>query len=151
MPAIPKVDWLAVEPDFRAGILSLDAIGAKHGCSGTAVRKEAKRRGWIRGGEALKAERVRTALAAGSEGSDGKVNETIAAEAERDIRVMRTAADFYENVIVEMSARFPELKQIKDQKTATETAVLATTQYRKLRGLEDRPNGRSIEDLLEGL
>lgn len=42
------VDWLKVEEQFRAGILTSVAIGKAHGISHTAVNKRAKAEGWTR-------------------------------------------------------------------------------------------------------
>lgn len=42
------IDWLAVENDYRPNILSLRAIGEKYGCTEGAVRKKAKKEGWVR-------------------------------------------------------------------------------------------------------
>lgn len=42
------VDWLGVEADYRAGILTDRAIGQKYGVSHTAVRKRAKAEAWPR-------------------------------------------------------------------------------------------------------
>lgn len=47
-----KVDWEAVERDYRAGILSLREIGSRHGCTEGAIRKRAKKEGWTRDLEA---------------------------------------------------------------------------------------------------
>lgn len=42
------VDWVGVERDYRAGILSNTAIGKKYGISHTAVQKRAKAEKWTR-------------------------------------------------------------------------------------------------------
>ena len=42
------IDWLAVEADYRPNKLSLRAIGDKHGCTEGAIRKKAKKEGWVR-------------------------------------------------------------------------------------------------------
>lgn len=42
------IDWLAVEADYRPNILSLRAIGDKYGCTEGAIRKRAKKEGWVR-------------------------------------------------------------------------------------------------------
>jgi hypothetical protein len=41
-------DWERIEIDFRAGVLSVREIGAKHGLSHTAINKRAKAEGWDR-------------------------------------------------------------------------------------------------------
>lgn len=44
----PKVDWEAVERDYRAGSKTLRQIGEEYGCSHVAVKKRAEREGWSR-------------------------------------------------------------------------------------------------------
>ena len=56
------IDWEKVEFDYRAGILSLREIGAKYGCSDTAVRKKAKREAWERDLSAKIESKVRAEL-----------------------------------------------------------------------------------------
>ena len=55
----PTIDWEAVERDYRAGILSVREIGAKCGCTHTAINKRAKRDGWERERAACQQEPVR--------------------------------------------------------------------------------------------
>ena len=43
-----KVDWDAMEPDYRAGVLSNYALSEKYGCTEGAIRKHAKEFGWNR-------------------------------------------------------------------------------------------------------
>jgi hypothetical protein len=42
------IDWAAVEADYRPNKLSLREIGKKHGCTEGAIRKRAKKEGWVR-------------------------------------------------------------------------------------------------------
>ena len=55
----PAIDWEAIERDYRAGILSVREIGAKCGCTHTAINKRAKRDGWERERAARQQEPVR--------------------------------------------------------------------------------------------
>lgn len=48
MTGKPRTDWEAIEREYRAGQLSVREIARKHGISDTAIRKEAKARGWAR-------------------------------------------------------------------------------------------------------
>lgn len=41
-------DWEAIERDYRAGLLSIREVAARHGCTHTAVNKRAKADGWER-------------------------------------------------------------------------------------------------------
>lgn len=47
-PAKPTADWERIELDYRAGVLTLREIAAKHGITHGAVNKRAKRDGWSR-------------------------------------------------------------------------------------------------------
>lgn len=42
------IDWDRLEPDYRAGVLSLRFLAAKYGCSLGAITRRAKRDGWRR-------------------------------------------------------------------------------------------------------
>lgn len=42
------VDWTAVEREYRAGVLSNQAIAAEYGVTEGAIRKRAKKGGWVR-------------------------------------------------------------------------------------------------------
>lgn len=43
-----KVDWEAVERDYRASQLTLRELGEKHGCAHPAIARKAKAEGWQR-------------------------------------------------------------------------------------------------------
>ena len=58
-PKRPNADMIAVERDYRTGILSNREIARTYGCTETAVRKWAKQHGWTRDLEA----RVASAIA----------------------------------------------------------------------------------------
>ena len=47
-PGKPRVDWEAVEREYRAGIRSLRDIAAEYGCTEGAIRKKAKSEAWER-------------------------------------------------------------------------------------------------------
>ncbi len=61
MPA-RDIDWLIIEREYRAGVLSLREIGRSHGVTEGAVRKRAKRDEWERDLTARVQEAVRTKL-----------------------------------------------------------------------------------------
>lgn len=78
----PTIDWEAVERDYRAGILSVREIGAKCGCTHTAINKRAKSEGWARD---LKAKIKAKAEALVSKREVSKEVSSKAAETERQI------------------------------------------------------------------
>ena len=48
MPAGRNIDWVKIEQDYRAGILSVREIAREVGLSDAAIRKRAKANGWER-------------------------------------------------------------------------------------------------------
>ncbi|WP_280155380.1 hypothetical protein [Piscinibacter sp. XHJ-5] len=42
------IDWIAVERDYRAGVLSLREMAHKHRCSHSSIANFAERHGWMR-------------------------------------------------------------------------------------------------------
>ncbi len=44
----PAIEWGQIEAQYRAGIISVRAIGVQFGVSETAIRKHAKKHGWQR-------------------------------------------------------------------------------------------------------
>lgn len=52
-PATEKTapNWEAIERDFRIGVRAVTAIAQEHGITEGAIRKRAKRDGWVRGGQ----------------------------------------------------------------------------------------------------
>lgn len=47
-PGRKQVDWDSLEPHYRAGVISLAALGKEYGCSDAAIVKHAKNSGWTR-------------------------------------------------------------------------------------------------------
>jgi len=43
-----RVDWEAVEKQYRAGVRTLRDIAEEHGCSHVAIQKKAAKEGWTR-------------------------------------------------------------------------------------------------------
>lgn len=47
-PEKTSPDWDAIERDFRAGSRAVTSIAGEHGITEGAIRKRAKRDGWVR-------------------------------------------------------------------------------------------------------
>jgi hypothetical protein len=137
MTATPKgaVDWEAVERDFRAGLLTHRAIGAKHGVTHGAVQKRAKAEGWTRDLtakiRAKAADLVARDPVAIPVASDGRVGErdVIEANAEAIAQVIRShrtsigkAQGLTQKLMVELEQQTNEpelLEQIADALATT--------------------------------
>lgn len=44
----PRIDWSAIERDYRTGVMSLRDMADKHGCSHSTIANYAGRQGWKR-------------------------------------------------------------------------------------------------------
>lgn len=150
MAARKNIDWLAVEGDYRAGTMTVESLAQKWGCTSAAVRHAAKRKGWLRDPAGVKAARVKAATS-GVVSDPVSVETAMATEVDRDIRVMNLAAQFFETVLEKVARQIPTTDAPRDQKVLTETGTMAATMYRKIRNLEDKPGGRTIEDMLREL
>lgn len=161
MAARKNIDWMAVEGDYRAGTMTVAALAEKWGCTESAVRHAAKKSGWLRDPAGVKAARVKAATSGSPPPRKSMgvpvahdpvaVATAFATEVDRDIRVMNLAAGFFETVLEKVAKQIPTTDAPRDQKVLTETGTMAATMYRKIRNLEDKPGGRTIEDMLREL
>lgn len=85
-----KVDWEAVEIQYRAGIRSLKDIGSEFGVSDAGILKRAKRDGWVRDLKSkirAKADaKVSASLVSGEVSAKTKVAEAAVIEAESTVQ-----------------------------------------------------------------
>lgn len=85
-----KIDWEAIEREFRVGQLSLRALATKHECTAAAISKKAKEKGWVRDATAEVRERTRAALLTAPRKEEAKVNSvnaTVNTPTQEDIEV----------------------------------------------------------------
>jgi hypothetical protein len=69
-----KVDWEAVESEYRVGQLSMRALATKHNCTAAAISKKAKEKSWVKDATQEVRERTRAALIAQTGKEDDSVN-----------------------------------------------------------------------------
>jgi hypothetical protein len=79
-----KIDWEAVERDYRAGVLSIREVGKLHEISEGAIRKKAKALGWERDLTEQVNEKVRSELVRSTHLPDQK-SPTYQKQTEREI------------------------------------------------------------------
>lgn len=84
-----KVDWEAVESEYRVGQLSMRALATKHNCTAAAISKKAKEKGWIKDATQEVRERTRAALIAqgGKEGDSVNGVNTVNTPTREDVEV----------------------------------------------------------------
>lgn len=99
------IDWLAVEADYRPNVLSLRAIGAKHGCTEGAIRKKVRKEGWVRD----LSEKIKS-----------KADDLVRREAVRSEYAVRT-----EKEIIEANALNSATIQISERKDVSKARMIA--------------------------
>ena len=91
-----KADWVQIESQYRAGILSNRQIAAIHGISESAIRKKATTQGWVRDlSEDIRQkteEKVRRAEVRNQVRSEEQI--------ESDVRTVEICADSAANVVL---------------------------------------------------
>jgi hypothetical protein len=108
----PRIDWEAIERDYRAGTLTLREIASKHGCTHGRVAQVAKERDWTRGDLAhIVRKATQTAMLRASEVVVARPSheEAVAAEAEeganRAVRELNQGLNITVSAAVETNLR----------------------------------------------
>lgn len=88
-----RVDWEAVERDYRASQMTLREMGDKHGCTHGAIAQKAKKDGWSRDltpaiQQATNAKLIEAALTTAVNGATQELTNTVLAVAEVNSRVI---------------------------------------------------------------
>lgn len=107
------IDWAAVEVDYRPNAMSLRTIGERHGCTEGAIRKKAKKEGWVRDlSEKIKAraddlvrrEMVRSSTQTESEivNANAQNSATVQIKERRDVT---TARSLVMNLLMELESQ----------------------------------------------
>ena len=164
-----RVDWDAVERDYRATQMTLRELGDKHGCDHAAIARKAKKDGWQR--DLTSAVRIATnarvieeVVTKAVNNSQQDVTSTIAAAAEVNTRIImkhrRKLSDLHELVEV-AKAKLEEigdaLTDVREVATFVQAVGNLTTstkalieQERKSFGLDETSEKKTdlIEDLI---
>jgi predicted secreted protein len=142
-----KVDWEAVEREYRAGQLSVSEVGRQYEVSHTAINKRAKAEGWTRN----LAEKVRQVVSerlVSDEVSKANVRETVEAAAARVVDVVRShrkdistgrmiVATLFEELL-ESSVHRDEIDEAIDLETAKDTNGQRAAMMRRAVALPSR-------------
>ncbi|RXJ70771.1 hypothetical protein CS022_22340 [Veronia nyctiphanis] len=153
------IDWLGVETEYRKGLESNRKIAKTYGISEAAIRRQAKKHGWVRDNGQVKRERVRAHFAGIAlpevEDQPEAVVEAIEQAASDDIRDMdigldnaRLALGLVNKTLRDLRANEQACRLLmadaKNLKLLTETNRLNIDTIRKIRGL-DEPGGQERE------
>lgn len=143
MARVDKYNFADAEVDYRSGGLSTNAIAAKHGIPEPTLRREAKKRGWVKGLSSTKRAMVRDAMS----GSDltniltfDEVRQNQLTEAQQDVRDMREGLSVARACIEALKQLVPLSENARDIKSIVEANKGAVDTIRKIRGLDDVPS-----------
>jgi len=140
-------DWLEIEGDFRAGVKSLREIANEHGLTEGAIRKRAKRDGWLRDPSGTKRERVKAAMSgAGTLDGTRYANRTLDEEAAADVQDMEGGLNVARKVIAKLGTLVDDEDNPRTLKVIAEANRVAIETIRKIRGLDD-PGPKDITKL----
>jgi hypothetical protein len=110
-----KVDWEAVERDYRASQLTLRELGEKHGADPAAISRMAKKHGWSR--DLMPAVRKATELGlikATVERINGEVNKEVKDSQQQIVDSVLIAAEVNTQVILGHRKGLNRLNRIKE-------------------------------------
>lgn len=135
-----NIDWDSIEVHYRAGARALRDIAAEFGVNESAIRKRAKRYGWIRNPAALKRARVNARLADGAQ-NEARLSPLI--DAQWEAEVAQDVQDMVRGLNVSRAclARLEMLAGTEEDpkviKTIMEAAKTAVETIRRIRGLDN--------------
>lgn len=136
-------DWNAIEGEYRAGVESIRAIAEKYGVSDTAIRKQAKSKGWSRDPASTKRQIVKAAMAGGSQQSSQIELRTIHEAAAADVADMERGLRINRLCLVNLETAAQSATEPKEIKVIVEAASSAIESIRRIRGLDDSGGGAS--------
>lgn len=110
--AKPKnLDWFAIESDYRTGVMSLRALGEKHGLSEGAIRKAARENGWQKDLAGNVAASTRNKLV--RESAAAKLNMPVKEVAKKtDAEIIDSAAETQKGIVLIHRAEIKRLRNL---------------------------------------
>jgi len=133
----PVADWIAIEGVYRAGVKSIADIAKDHGISDTAIRKHAKKHGWLRDPEGCKRQMVRAALSGFTADGSRFAGKTIEEETSQDIKDMQGGLLVARLCIERLQIAVVDETDPRVIKVIADANKVAIETIRKIRGLDD--------------
>lgn len=150
MAKVDKYNFADAEVDYRAGTMSARAIAEKHGIPEPTLRREAKKRGWVKGLSATKRIMVRDAMA----GADlthkltrVQVERRQTEAAAQDVEDMNNGLNVARLCVAALIPMIAASDNPRDIKSIVEANKAAVDTIRKIRGLDDLPAEAPENDL----
>lgn len=165
--AKPKVDWEAIEREYRAGQLSVAEIGRQYGVSHPAILKRAKKLSWTRDlsdkvRQEVTARLVTDEVTAASRGNPIKAKEAIELAATRGVELVRQhrggldrLRKIAEKLAAQLDADSDDIKEIEaaiDEETADDRSPERRNRMLKAVSLGSRAGiARELSQVLKNL
>lgn len=132
-------DWIAIEGAYLAGGRSVCSIASEHGISETAIRKKAKKFGWVRDPSATVREKVKAHFSGvGScEGSSAVAARTMVDAVQSSISFMELGEENAQRIMQRVKAMIGSVEAPRDLKTLVEANAGAVETIRRIRQLDD--------------
>ena len=137
-----QVDWIAIEGAYRSGEKSLRDIAAEYGGSESTIRHRAKKNGWVRDPEKTKRQMVRAALSGDvAHVAAQSAMRNIETEASVDVEDMNLGLAVARACLRRLAIIVEQSEDAKEIKVIAESNKIAVETIRRIRGLDDAPEG----------
>lgn len=150
MAKADKYNFADAEVDYRAGSMSVNAIAAKHSIPEPTLRREAKKRGWVKGLSTTKRAMVRDAMAGAdltNSMTSDDVRQNQLTEAQQDVKDMNDGLSVARSCINALMVMIPMAENAREIKSIVEANKGAVETIRKIRGLDDLPTEQNDDPL----
>jgi len=132
-----RIDWLTIETEYRGTTTSINKMALNHGISDGAIRKQAKKNGWIRDSGELRRSLVKDKLDGITRDSTGyAVRTLIEQSAEQDVIDMSDGLAVARGSIKKLLVMIEICEEAKEVKIILEANKIAIDTIRRIRGLD---------------
>ena len=142
MAKADKYNFADAEVDYRAGSMSVNAIATKHCIPEPTLRREAKKRGWVKGLSSTKRIMVRDAMA-GADLTNSLTNDEVRqnqlSAAGQDVSDMNSGLSLFRLCLASLNEMIHEATKPAEVKNIVDAGKAAIDGIRRIRGLDDLP------------
>lgn len=136
-----QVDWIAVEGAYRAAGASLRAIAAEYGTSEATIRRMAKKHGWVQDATGTKRRIVADRLSGVTHDATQCAMSQITSAAGQDVDDMNNGLAVARACLRRLAIIVEQSEDAKEIKVIAEANKIAVETIRRIRGLDDAPEG----------
>jgi len=136
-----QVDWIAVEGAYRAGTKSLRDIAAEFGTAPSTIKSRAKKNGWVQDATGTKRRIVADRLAGLAQQVAQNAMCEIESAADQDVADMNNGLAVARACLRRLAIIVEQSEDAKEIKVIVEANKAAVETIRRIRGLDDAPEG----------